>query len=164
MNGVEEAAGQGAAVSSIQVTTFARIRMIETGYYEMQVGSIERVMLDSGAAVSVCSLGFAPEVQLASRSRNATLRSASGAPIKQDRRRSTLTARLAATQAIQETSATPCSSQVACTWGKPGLPTPKRSTERGSGCISAWPLSSQYFFFLSILHVEKIRVKGAVAR
>ena len=50
--------------------------------HEEIVGSIERVMVDSGAAVSVCSLGYAPEVPMSNHSRRATLRTASGAQIE----------------------------------------------------------------------------------
>ena len=35
--------------------------------------------MDSGAAVSVCPLGYAPEVQMSNHPRRATLRTASGA-------------------------------------------------------------------------------------
>ena len=46
---------------------------------EEMVGSTERVLVASGAAVSVCPLGFAPEVPMSNHSRRATLRTASGA-------------------------------------------------------------------------------------
>ena len=45
------------------------------------MGSIERAMVDSGAAVSVCPLGYAPEIRLSNR-RCATLRTASGAQME----------------------------------------------------------------------------------
>ena len=38
-----------------------------------------KVMVDSGAAVSVCLPGYAPEVLMSNHSRRATLRTASGA-------------------------------------------------------------------------------------
>ena len=40
---------------------------------ELGEGSIERVMGDSGAAVSVCLLGCAPEIPMSNHSRRATL-------------------------------------------------------------------------------------------
>ena len=46
------------------------------------VGSVERVMVDSGVAVSVCPLGHAPEVSMSNHSRRATLRTASGAQME----------------------------------------------------------------------------------
>ena len=42
------------------------ILMVNMDDHEAQVGSIERVMVDSGAAVSVCPLGYAPEIPVAS--------------------------------------------------------------------------------------------------
>ena len=50
--------------------------------HEKMVGSIERVMVDSGAAVSVCPLGYAPEIPMTNHSRRATLRTATGAQIE----------------------------------------------------------------------------------
>ena len=47
--------------------------------HEEMVGSIERVMVDSGAAVSVCPLGGATEVPMSNHSRRARLRIAFGA-------------------------------------------------------------------------------------
>ena len=41
---------------------------------EKLVGPIQRVMVDSGAAVSVCPLGYAPEIPMTNHSRRATLR------------------------------------------------------------------------------------------
>ena len=49
---------------------------------EETIGSIERVIVDSGAAVSVCPLGCAPEVPMSNHSRRATLRTASGAQVE----------------------------------------------------------------------------------
>ena len=42
--------------------------------HEGMVGSIERVMVDNGAAVSVCPLGYAPEVPMSNHSRRPVLR------------------------------------------------------------------------------------------
>ena len=39
-------------------------------------------MVDSGAAVSVCPLGYAPEIPMTNHSRRATLRTATGAQIE----------------------------------------------------------------------------------
>ena len=50
--------------------------------HEKMVGSIERVMVDRGAAVSVCPLGYAPETPMTNHSRRATLRTATGAQIE----------------------------------------------------------------------------------
>ena len=50
--------------------------------HEKMVGSIERVMVDSGAAVSVCPLGYAPEIPMTNHSRRATLRTATGAQME----------------------------------------------------------------------------------
>ena len=46
------------------------------------MGSIERVLVDSGAAVSVCPLGCASEVPMSNHSRRATPRTASGAQLE----------------------------------------------------------------------------------
>ena len=48
---------------------------------EEMVGSLERVT-DSGAAVSACPLGYAPEVPMSNHPRRATLRTASGAQME----------------------------------------------------------------------------------
>ena len=50
--------------------------------HEKMVGSIERVMVDRGAAVSVCPLGYAPEIPMTNHLRRATLRTATGAQIE----------------------------------------------------------------------------------
>ena len=50
--------------------------------HEEMVESIERVMVDSGAAVSVCPLGYALEVPMSNHLTRATLRAASGAQIE----------------------------------------------------------------------------------
>ena len=44
---------------------------------EEVVGSIEQVLVDSGAAVSVCPFGYTPEIPMSNHSRRATLRTAS---------------------------------------------------------------------------------------
>ena len=88
VNAVEQAPGLtpgGAAALSV---TPSRVRMIELddwilsvslADHEEMVGSMERVMVDGGAAVSVCPLECAPEVPMSNHSRRATLRTASGA-------------------------------------------------------------------------------------
>ena len=50
--------------------------------HEEVVGSVERVMVDVGAAVSVCPFGYAPEIPMSDHSRRATLRTASGAQME----------------------------------------------------------------------------------
>ena len=42
-------------------------------------------MVDTGAAVSVCPLGYAPEVPMSNHSRRATLRTVSGTQIEHAR-------------------------------------------------------------------------------
>ena len=75
LNAIEQAAGQGSAARSTEVTTPTRFSMIEVDDWilmvsaddhEMQVQSIERVMDEQ------CPLGFSPDVPIASRSRSAT--------------------------------------------------------------------------------------------
>ena len=56
------------------------ILAVDVEEHEKMVGSIERVMVDSGAAVSVCPL--APEIPMTNHSRRATLRTATGAQIE----------------------------------------------------------------------------------
>ena len=58
--------------------------------HEDMVGSFERVMVDTGAAVSVCPFGYAPEIPMSNHSRRATLRTASGAQSMQGRRQSSM--------------------------------------------------------------------------
>ena len=58
------------------------ILMVSADDHEMQVGSIERVMVDSGAAASVCPLGYALEVLMSNHSRRGTLRTACGAQME----------------------------------------------------------------------------------
>ena len=60
------------------------ILVINTEEHEALVGLIERVMVDSGLAVSACPLGYAPEIPITNSSRNATLRTASGAHIEHE--------------------------------------------------------------------------------
>ena len=60
------------------------ILVINADEHEALVGLIERVMVDSGLAVSACPLGYAPEIPITNSSRNATLRTASGAHIEQE--------------------------------------------------------------------------------
>ena len=90
-NAFEDAPTQGATASSTQATTSARISMVEMDHWilmiiaddhEIQVGSIERVLVDSGAAVSMCLLRHALKIPMANSSQNATLRNASGAQIE----------------------------------------------------------------------------------
>ena len=81
VNVVEQTPGQAAEANLVQTGMPARISMIELGdwilminidEHEAQVGSIERVMVDSGAPASVCPPGYAPETPIANSSRNAT--------------------------------------------------------------------------------------------
>ena len=74
-NAVEQTPVQAAEANPVQSATPAWISMIELDEWilmvnmddhEAQVGSIERVVVDSGAAVSVCPLGYAPEIPVAS--------------------------------------------------------------------------------------------------
>ena len=50
--------------------------------HEKVVGSVERVMVDSGAAGSACPSRHAPEIPMSNHSRRAVLRTASGAQIQ----------------------------------------------------------------------------------
>ena len=50
--------------------------------HEEMVGSFERVMVDSGGAVSVCPFGYAPKIPMSNHSMQATLRIASGAQME----------------------------------------------------------------------------------
>ena len=87
VNAVDQAPGADAAPSG----TPSRVGMIELDNWnlavnieehEKMVGSTERVMVDSGAAVPVCPLGYAPEIPMTNHSRRATLRTATGAQIE----------------------------------------------------------------------------------
>ena len=91
VNAVEQAPGLTPGAAAAPSVTPSRVSMIELDDWilavslddrEEMVGSIERVMVDSGAAVSVCPLGYAPEVPMSNHSRRATLRTASGARIE----------------------------------------------------------------------------------
>ena len=55
------------------------ILVVSLDDHEEMVGLIEQVMVDSGAAVSLCSLGYALEVPMFNHPRRATLRTAFGA-------------------------------------------------------------------------------------
>ena len=89
VNAVEQAPGLMLGAASASSVTPSRVRMIELddwllavsfNEHEEVVGSVERV--DSGAAVSVCPFGNAPEIPMSDHSRRATLRTASGAQIE----------------------------------------------------------------------------------
>ena len=91
VNAVEQTHGQAAEANSGQTGTPAQISVIELDDcilmvnidgHEAQVGSVERVVVDSGAAVPVCPLGYALEMPIANSSRETTLRTASGAQIE----------------------------------------------------------------------------------
>ena len=82
VNSVEEQAQSEGSTRISMVELDDWILMINVDEREEQVGSIERVMVDSGAAVSVCPLGYAPEIPIAHSTRNALLRTASGAHIE----------------------------------------------------------------------------------
>ena len=82
VNSIEEPSQPGGSARISMVELDDWILMINVDEHEEQVGSIERVMVDSGAAVSVCPLGYAPEIPIAHSTRNALLRTASGAHIE----------------------------------------------------------------------------------
>ena len=77
--GVEHAPGLTPGAVAAPLVTPSRVSLDDR---EEMVGSIERVMVDSGAAVSVCPLGNAPGVPVSGHSRHATLRTASGAQVE----------------------------------------------------------------------------------
>ena len=88
VNAVDQAPGLTPGADAAPSGTPSRVSMIELDdwilavnveEHEKVVGSIERVMVDSGAAVSVCPLGYAPEIPMTNHSRRATLRTATGA-------------------------------------------------------------------------------------
>ena len=94
MNAVDQAPGLTPGADAAPSGTPSRVSMIELDdwilavnveEHEKMVGSIERVMVDSGAAVSVCPLGYAPEIPMTNYSRRATLRTAAGAQIERPR-------------------------------------------------------------------------------
>ena len=91
VNAVEQALGLTPGVAGASSVTPSRVSMIELDdwvlavsfdEHEEVVGSVKRVMVDSGAAVSVCPFGYAPEIPMSNHSRRATLRTASGAQIE----------------------------------------------------------------------------------
>ena len=91
VNAVDQAPGLTPGADAVPSGTPSRVSMIELDYWvlavnveehEKMVGSIERVMVDSGAAVSVCLLGYAPEIPMTNHSRRATLRTATGTQIE----------------------------------------------------------------------------------
>ena len=69
--------GTPSRVSMIELDDW--ILAVNVEEHEKMVGSIERVMVESGAAVSVCPLGYAPDIPMTNHSRRATLRTATGA-------------------------------------------------------------------------------------
>ena len=91
MNAVEHAPGLTPGAVAAPSVTPSRVSIIELDDWtlaislddrEEMVGSIERVMVGSGAAVSVCPLGNAPGVPVSGQSRRATLRTASSAQVE----------------------------------------------------------------------------------
>ena len=91
VNAVEQAPGLMLGAASASSVTPSGVSMIELDdsilavsfdEHEEVVGSVERVMVDSGAAVSVCPFGCALEIPMSDHSRRATLRTASGAQIE----------------------------------------------------------------------------------
>ena len=91
VNAVEQALDLMLGASSASSVTPSRVSMIELDdsilavsfdEHEEVVGSVERVMVDSGAAVSVRPFGYAPATPMSDHSRRATLRTASGAQIE----------------------------------------------------------------------------------
>ena len=86
-NAVDQAPGLTPGADAAPSGTPSRVSMIELDNWilavnveenEKMVGSIERVMVDIGAVVSVCPLGYAPEIPMTNHSRRATLRTATG--------------------------------------------------------------------------------------
>ena len=91
VNAVDHAPGLTPAADAVPSGTPSRVSMIELDdwilavnveEHEKLVGSIERVMVESGAAVSVCLLGYSPEIPMTKHSRRATLRTGTGAQIE----------------------------------------------------------------------------------
>ena len=87
----EEAPGLTFGAAAAPSVTPSRVSMIELdGWiravslddHEEMVRSIQRLMVDSGAAVSACPLGYAPEIPLSNHSRRPTLRTSPGAPME----------------------------------------------------------------------------------
>ena len=91
MNAAEEAPGLTAGAAGAPSSVPSRVNTIElddwtlavtVDEHEEVVGSVERVMVDSGAAVSVCPFRYAAEIPVSNHSRRAMLRTASGAQIQ----------------------------------------------------------------------------------
>ena len=91
VNAVDQAPGLTPGADAAPSGTPSRVSMIDLDdwilavnveEHEKMVESIERVMVDSGAPVSVCPLGYAPENPMTNHSRRATLRTATGAQIE----------------------------------------------------------------------------------
>ena len=87
-NGVEQAPGLTLGAASASSVTPSRVSMIELDdwilavsfdEHEEVVGSVERVMVDCAAAVSVCPFGYALEIPVSDHSSRAILRTASPA-------------------------------------------------------------------------------------
>ena len=81
VNAVDQTAGLTPGADAAHSGTPSRVSMIELDdwilavdveEHEMMVGSIERVMVDSGATVSVCPFGYASEIPMTNHSRRAT--------------------------------------------------------------------------------------------
>ena len=77
VNAVDQAPGLTPGAAGVRLETPSRVSMIELDdwilavslhVHEDMVGSVERVMVDSGAAVSVCLFGHAPEIPMINQS------------------------------------------------------------------------------------------------
>ena len=86
VNAVEQAPGLTPGAAAAPSVTPPRVSnwilAVSLDDREEMVGSIERVLVDSGAAVSVCPLGKVPEVPMLNHSKRATLRTVAGAQIE----------------------------------------------------------------------------------
>ena len=91
VNAVEQARSLTLGAVAAPSVTPLRVSMIELDdwifamrldEHEEMVGSFERVMVDSGGAVSACPFGYAPKIPMPNHSMQATLRIASGAQIE----------------------------------------------------------------------------------
>ena len=91
VNAVDQAPGLTPGADAAPSGTPSRVSMIELDdsilavnveEHEKILGSIERVMVDSGAAVSVCPLRYAPEIPMTNHSKRATLKTTTGAQIE----------------------------------------------------------------------------------
>ena len=91
VNAVEQALGLTPGAAVAPSVTPSRVSMIELDNgilaVSFDVRSTERVTVDSGAAVSVCPIGYAPEVLMSNHSTCATLRTACGAQIERARQK-----------------------------------------------------------------------------